>query len=884
MAEWRAQLLDPRECRKHLLLDPKTKQPYAYWGLFAPLATFRRLGQDAIVYMRMLQECLAVAIISTLIYAWPMANNRRTARAAGMSIWGGGAAIGSAEQLTWEHVVCDILVILLFSAFVHRQQRLTVVFDKAGEIRRDALQPVAPRASSITRTRRRLVTWMRRRSGAIAPHFPTKRSGHSDGLFMSNSPSCGSGGSTSGASSSSSGGSSRSGSRPTSVKLPPLDVSGSKESSVHGSLGDAVGGACLSSAPSQATCFMSPLSPHPSRRVAFDAAELGGSEAVHAPAQSPHVSVSVRPASTTSSRGSGDSSVIGQRRQACQRGRLFRSFRAHGTFHTIANVGEACSVVVWGWSNAVQLPHAILAAIASAAGSWPVAVSQPPPSAERTKVLADLHSAIVRRQWLVEKLARLRKRCPSPESTSPASAEERRQRRTSHISQSAAEVALNALSSARSVARIWTKAGRLIDPHGGSRYAWLSLRRHGRSRDPEKMISHNEESLKNLDMRVRTLSVRFMALANEPRELLPLAFITFASVDNARKVITRFRQASLWPRTLSELHPNLRLGPAPNPSDIRWEHLEVPAARRTQKIRNGYCYMAILLPLSGFLIMFATYSNVVLYAYPFFTHCTPREGLTCDDTLIQDILTNFGHWVWTTLLIVGAFQLVIQPTLWLATDGGPCCKSAREYTTSYTESCLHLMLRVLAFQMIAALLCALAFIPVAGWEQTFFGYKFNLDSLNCTAYDAPGGNGTAVAGAVWVSRLSRCWYELGGSVISNTIIADATLINLVIDGIFKPDYYVQRLQARYSPTQEMMDEACRLTNVLYLPFRAQLLVKAVRTCYPATALPILPPPVRAKTLTWRGFEVARRCASPSSFARGCQSSSRFSSSSASPLW
>ena len=94
-------------CRKHLLLDPNTKQPYAYWGLFAPLSTFRRLGQDAIVYMRMLQECLAVAIISTLIYSWPMANNRRTARAAGMSIWGGGAAIGSAEQLTWEHVICD---------------------------------------------------------------------------------------------------------------------------------------------------------------------------------------------------------------------------------------------------------------------------------------------------------------------------------------------------------------------------------------------------------------------------------------------------------------------------------------------------------------------------------------------------------------------------------------------------------------------------------------------------------------------------------------------------------------------------------------------------------------------------------------------------------
>ena len=57
------------------------------------------------------------------------------------------------------------------------------------------------------------------------------------------------------------------------------------------------------------------------------------------------------------------------------------------------------------------------------------------------------------------------------------------------------------------------------------------------------------------------------------------------------------------------------------------------------------------------------------------------------------------------------------PTLWLATDGGPCCAGARELTTSYTESCLHLMLRVLAFQMVAALGSAATFVHVAGTQR-----------------------------------------------------------------------------------------------------------------------------------------------------------------------
>ena len=51
------------------------------------------------------------------------------------------------------------------------------------------------------------------------------------------------------------------------------------------------------------------------------------------------------------------------------------------------------------------------------------------------------------------------------------------------------------------------------------------------------------------------------------------------------------------------------------------------------------------------------------------------------------------------ILIIGAFQLVIQPVLCLSTDGGCCGQSFAEATTSYTESCLHLMLRVLMFQV-----------------------------------------------------------------------------------------------------------------------------------------------------------------------------------------
>ena len=68
---------------------------------------------------------------------------------------------------------------------------------------------------------------------------------------------------------------------------------------------------------------------------------------------------------------------------------------------------------------------------------------------------------------------------------------------------------------------------------------------------------------------------------------------------------------------------------------------------------------------------------------------------------------------------------------------------------------------------------------------------------------------------------------MGGAVITNTIIGDSALINLVIDGLLKPDYLIPLLMARRAPTQKAMDDACSMSNVLFIPFRAQLLVKTL---------------------------------------------------------
>ena len=105
--------------------------------------------------------------------------------------------------------------------------------------------------------------------------------------------------------------------------------------------------------------------------------------------------------------------------------------------------------------------------------------------------------------------------------------------------------------------------------------------------------------------------------------------------------------------------------------------------------------------------------------------------------------------------------------------------------------------------------------------QYIFGRGW-LDSIQNITVAVTGTAATEADGGI--AQVSRNWYDMGGAVITNGIIGDALFINLVIDGIFKPDYLVPVLLAKRAPTQAAMDRGCSQDNVLFVPFRAQLLV------------------------------------------------------------
>ena len=109
----------------------------------------------------------------------------------------------------------------------------------------------------------------------------------------------------------------------------------------------------------------------------------------------------------------------------------------------------------------------------------------------------------------------------------------------------------------------------------------------------------------------------------------------------------------------------------------------------------------------------SAYYGAVLNCAPPFMYCPPpADGSACELT-IGIIMENAAHFVWTTVLIISAFQLIIQPVRCLATDGGPFGPAFAEATTSYTESCLHLMLRILVFQIIGTVRALPCILPVA---------------------------------------------------------------------------------------------------------------------------------------------------------------------------
>lgn len=777
---WRLAL---ERARDQLLKDPLTNKPYPWWGFTAPTSIFLKLGEDTHTYMNLLQDSLVLGVLGTMLSIYPMWLSASSAYSSGLSPWGM-TSIGASERVEWGHVLCDIAITVLFVAFFDRQQRRTMVADKGAQIAtyhkrlstRKRKSPAVQLCPSLGRSTARI---------GIEADEPTNAAGSTKAAAQQGEASAAAlvvqksfrgyqgrqrslqrrGGSQSGPAETSP--------RPARTGAPSDAAASGRSSSGSGS----------ARSRNSVTFREGDAAPPPRGRHPRGSAR--GGSAVGGPTRSSGVS-------------SGET--------------LIPQLKVQGTMRTMANAGEACSVVVWGWEAGEEMPSAALDAMEHVAGQAPWAVLQPHACAEAQRLYNRLHELSVTQQRLLKtksakELHRARdERVPSGESAS--------ERKLAKQLSACEEEMLNISAAAKRVAEEESETGREgdeLESKGG---------------------------------------------APSSRSRLPLAFVTFETVIQARRVLHAFRGGFLWPRAgastpagaeraagsasgsasgkqqrsaaeISSLQ-SLCVNPAPNALDIRWEYLEIPARERARRLRKGYCLITLLTPVATMMVVVSVYFAFYLHAAPPFTYCPPpANGTTADCTLTVGILfTNFGNWLWTTLLIISAFQLIIQPVLWLSTDGGPCGPKFAEATTSYTEACMHLMLRVLVFQILGTVVAALFFIPIAGWDVHFWGESVAASA----AAPLPGEDAAAVSSnrvSSVTGTLGVRIYDMGGGVLFNTILGDSLLINLVIDGFLKPDYLVPLLLARSAPTQQAMDEQCSMSNVLLIPFRVQLLAKTL---------------------------------------------------------
>jgi hypothetical protein len=723
--------------RDKLLKDPFTQQPYRWWGFSAPTSTFARLGQDTHNYMTLLEDSIKLGLIGTLIAIVPMvlSSSGRWGVELELSIFGR-TSVGASNRVEWGHVLCDMALTMLFFYFIHRQQIRVSVTDKAGEINN--------RLASKTRTRSQKL-WPTIR----LPSY--KRSSKVDVEYEQNAEM--------------------------------VSPSGAEDHHAKAAL------VVQKSFRGQAA--RKRVSTRGSRA---SRGSPGGGSSPGTPRDDPAVRerrtaglpAHVRKSADQSGTGDGN----GARRKSSTGGALIPQLKVQGTRRTMANAGEACSVVVWGWPAGEPMPPEVVACIEVVTKNPPWAILQPRACAEANHLFNRISSLAARREGLEARAAKAQ----AAEGGTGGAAGER----------------------ARKLA--------------------------------EQIAACKQEA--------STLSERASRLSHTA-PLLPLAFVTFESVMMARRVINAARSGVLFtapPRApppsavapsaepgassaaSSSVLSRLRVNPAPNALDVRWEHLEVPVERRKRRIFKGYGLMFIVMPIACVMLMVSTYFAVILKATPPFINCPPRDdGLPCELT-VPIVLTNIGNWLWTTVMLISAYQLIIQPVLWLSTDGGPCGAGFAEATTSYTESCLHLMLRVCAFQILGTILTACFFIPIASSEHYFMGAPagwippeerlaaaLNASAAALNASAAALNASTAVLNGAAGSALTTLTgafslriYDMGGAVITNSIIGDSTVINLVIDGLVKPDYLVPLLTARYLPTQAAMR-----SSWFRVPFTAQ---------------------------------------------------------------
>lgn len=98
--------------RMRMPRDPDTGDLYAFMGLCAPYSAFELLGQGSGAHVKILANCSYLAILIAA-FAIPLMyiNNDPTRNLAEGSV-------GGWASLTWAHVVCDVMLVVLFGVFV----------------------------------------------------------------------------------------------------------------------------------------------------------------------------------------------------------------------------------------------------------------------------------------------------------------------------------------------------------------------------------------------------------------------------------------------------------------------------------------------------------------------------------------------------------------------------------------------------------------------------------------------------------------------------------------------------------------------------------------------------------------------------------------------
>ena len=164
-----------------------------------------------------------------------------------------------------------------------------------------------------------------------------------------------------------------------------------------------------------------------------------------------------------------------------------------------------------------------------------------------------------------------------------------------------------------------------------------------------------------------------------------LLFLTFRQKDHVKALLAASARGELWAKAPADAAARLasvRLGPAPNPMDIRWESLAAPRSLRRKRKLQHLGMTLVLIPLSAAGFAYATFYQASLRmtnprtapirthalhlrhlhqvsrkAYPFFLDCGPGGmGSPFEPCTAGGFFTNVGRWLWSTCLMIFSVQ------------------------------------------------------------------------------------------------------------------------------------------------------------------------------------------------------------------------------------